>query len=238
LKLKNVRKGVTIQIIPMPFRQSLVFFAIPALVAVAGHYMLWPFFMGLGVSEEYAYHYQALIAFTFLIVAALVAYVVDGNPIDWPSFKSRFRLFGLDTIGWTWTIGGITVEALLSLGATVLAVKVYDLMRFTPPEIYPSGPITNLPLLMFVLSMNIVSEELWWRGYILPRQEMQHGRYTWVIHGVLWAFFHAFKWWAVPFMLITTWITPFVCQRTKNTTPGFIIHFALNGLGILLADKI
>jgi len=235
LKRINMGKGVAGQISPMPFWQSLVFFGIPSLVAAAGHYLLWPLFVGFGVSEEIAYHLQALVAFTFLLVAALVAYVAEGNPLDWSSFKSRFRLFGLDRTGWRWTIGGLTVDALLSLGATVLAVWVYDVLKFTPPDIYPSGPITNLPLLLFVLSMNIVSEELWWRGYVLPRQERRHGRHAWAIHGVLWAIFHAFKWWAVPFMLITTWIIPFVCQRIGNTTPGFIIHFVLNGLGILLS---
>jgi len=229
-----MRKGITEQIKPMPFWQSLIFFGIPALVAAAGQYVLWPFFMGVGVSEEIAYHYQALVVFTFLLSAALVAYVIEGNPLVWSSFRRRFRLFGLDRRGWKWTFGGLLTGGLLSLVATVLAIQVYNILRFTPPDIFPSGPMTNLPLGAFVLFMNIVSEELWWRGYILPRQEKQHGRYAWAIHGVLWAFFHAFKWWAVPFMLITTWIIPLITQRIGNTTPGIIHHLVLNGLGILL----
>jgi len=233
-KRKTMRKGITEQIKPMPFWQSLIFFGIPALVAAAGQYVLWPFFMGVGVSEEIAYHYQALVVFTFLLSAALVAYVIEGNPLVWSSFRRRFRLFGLDRRGWKWTFGGLLTGGLLSLVATVLAIQVYNILRFTPPDIFPSGPMTNLPLGAFVLFMNIVSEELWWRGYILPRQEKQHGRYAWAIHGVLWAFFHAFKWWAVPFMLITTWIIPLITQRIGNTTPGIIHHLVLNGLGILL----
>jgi len=234
-KRKTLRKGITEQIKPMPFWQSLIFFGIPALVAAAGQYVLWPFFMGVGVSAETAYHYQALVVFTFLLSTALVAYVIEGNPLDWSSFRRRFRLFGLDRRGWKWTFGGLATDILLSLAATVLAIQVYNILKFTPPDIFPSGPITNLPLVTFVLFMNIMSEELWWRGYVLPRQEKQHGRYTWAIHGVLWAFFHAFKWWAVPFMLITTWIIPFIAQRTGNTTPGIIIHLVLNGLGFLLS---
>jgi len=91
-KRKTMRKGITEQIKPMPFWQSLIFFGIPALVAAAGQYVLWPFFMGVGVSEEIAYHYQALVVFTFLLSAALVAYVIEENPLDWSSFRRRFRL--------------------------------------------------------------------------------------------------------------------------------------------------
>ena len=233
-----MRNGVTEQIKPMPLWQSLIFFGIPTLGGVVGHYVLWPFLIGVGVSEEIAYHYQALVMFTFLLSAALVAYVIEGNPLDWLSFRNRFRLFNMNMSvnrrEWKWTFGGLLTVLPLSLVSTVLATQVYDLLKFTPPDIYPSGPMTNLPLMAFVLFMNIISEELWWRGYILPRQERQHGRYAWAIHGVFWALFHAFKWWAVPFMLITTWIIPFIAQRTENTTPGIVIHLVTNGLGILL----
>ena len=233
--MKTVKTEIPEHIKPMPFGQSLMCFGVPALLAVVGQYRLYPFFVSLGVSEEPAYHYQMLVVFTFLLMAALVAYLIEGNPLDWFSFKRRFRLYGLDRRGWKWTFGGIVTQMLLSLVATVLAIQVYGFLSFTPPDIFPPGQIRDIPLMMFVLFMNVISEELFWRGYILPRQEKQHGYYTWAIHGVLWAFFHAFKWWAVPFMLFTTWIVPFISQRNENTTPGIIIHFVLNGLGILIS---
>jgi membrane protease YdiL (CAAX protease family) len=190
--------------------------------------------MSVGVSEETAYHFQMLVVFMFLLSSALMAYMIEGNPHNLVSFRRRFRLFSLDRRGWKWTFGGLVTQILLSLVATVLAIQVYNILKYVPPDVSPSGPIMNLPLMALVLFMNVISEELWWRGYILPRQEKQHGRYTWAIHGVLWAFFHAFKWWAVPFMLFTTWIIPFITQRNENTTPGIIIHLIINGLGILL----
>ena len=230
-----MKTEITEHIKPMPFWQSLMCFGVPALMAVMGQYVLYPFIASLGVSDETAYHYQMLVVFTFLLMAALVAYILEGNPLDWSSFKRRFRLFGLDRRGWKWTFGGIVTQIVLSLIATVLAIKVYDILNFIPPDIFPSGPIMNTPLMVFVLIMNVISEELWWRGYILPRQVKQQGHYTWAIHGVLWAFFHAFKWWAIPFMLFTTWIVPFISQRNENTSTGIIIHFVLNGLGILIS---
>jgi membrane protease YdiL (CAAX protease family) len=226
--------GIAEQIKPMPFWQSLVFFGIPALLGVLGHYFLSPFFLVVGASEENAYYFQALVVFVFLLIASVVAYVVEGNSLDLSSFRRRFRLFGMGRREWKWTFGGLATQALLSVLATVLAPELFGLLDFDPPVIYPSGPITNSPLMAFVLFMNIVCEEFWWRGYILPRQELQHGRFTWVVHGILWAFFHAFKWWSVPFMLLTTWIIPFVAQRLKNTAPGIIIHLIINSLGIII----
>ena len=106
-KRKTMMKEIAEQIKSMPFWQSLIFFGIPALVGVVGQYVLYPFLLGVGVSEETAYHCQALVVFTFLLSAALVAYVIEGNPLDWSSFRRRFRLFGLDSRGWKWTFGGI-----------------------------------------------------------------------------------------------------------------------------------
>ena len=220
---------------PMRFWQSLVFFGVPALVAELGQYVLYPFFTSLGLSYETAYHYQMLVVFTFLLIAAIVAYILEGNPLEWSSIKHRFRLHGLDRIGLKWTFAGIVTQVALSVVSTILAIKVYDFLNFTPPNIFPPSSIVNMPLMMFVLFMNVISEELWWRGIILPRQELQHGRVTWAIHGVLWAFFHAFRWWGVPFMLFTTWIVPFISQRNKNNTPGIIIHFVINELGLLIS---
>jgi hypothetical protein len=107
-----MKAEVTVQIKPMPFWQSLIFFGIPALVAAVGQYVLWPFFMGVGLSEETAYHYQMLVGFAFLLSAALAAYVIEGNPLDWLSFRRRFRLFGLDRRGWVWTFGGLITQIL------------------------------------------------------------------------------------------------------------------------------
>jgi membrane protease YdiL (CAAX protease family) len=168
-----------------------------------------------------------------LVVAALAAYVLEGRPLTWIAFANRFRLGRMSGRAWLWTITGLLVMGVLSLAANLLLPIIWRAMRFTPPEAYVEGA----PALWFTmvnLALNIAGEELWWRGYILPRQELQHGRWTWLVHGVLWALFHSFKWWVVPAMLITCLVIPFVAQRTKNTWPGIVIHFSVNGLGILL----
>jgi membrane protease YdiL (CAAX protease family) len=168
-----------------------------------------------------------------LVVAALAAYVLEGNPLTWAAFAERYRLGRMRRRDWGWTLGGLLVMGVLSLGANIALPLAWRALRFTPPEAYVEGA----PALWFTLvnlAFNILGEELWWRGFILPRQELVHGRWTWLIHGVLWALFHAFKWWVVPAMLVTCLVIPFIAQRTRSTWPGIFIHFGINGLGILL----
>lgn len=89
-------------------------------------------------------------------------------------------------------------------------------------------------ILLFQMMFNAMSEELWWRGYILPRQELSYGTRAWVVNGLLWALFHApvYPWLALaqlPFYLAV----PFVTQRIKNTWTEMLIHFVLLALALI-----
>ena len=75
---------------------------------------------------------------------------------------------------------------------------------------------------------NILGEEFWWRGFMLPRQELTHGRYTWIVHGVLWAVNHLFQKWTLPVLLITALIYAYGVQKCKNTWITVIVHGLLN----------
>jgi len=54
-----------------------------------------------------------------------------------------------------------------------------------------------------------------------------------LIHGLMWAFFHAFKWWQIPGLLPLALGISLICSRTKNTTPGIVIHLVVNSLGLI-----
>jgi len=83
---------------------------------------------------------------------------------------------------------------------------------------------------------NIAGEELWWRGYLLPRQEAASGAVAWLYHGILWAAFHLFLQpaaWDMIRMMPTCCALAFVAQYRKNTWPGIIAHTVGNS-GILI----
>jgi membrane protease YdiL (CAAX protease family) len=83
------------------------------------------------------------------------------------------------------------------------------------------------------LVLNIIGEEFWWRGYIFPRQEIAFGKYTWIVHGLMWPFFHIFKYWDIPALIILHLPFSYMIYRTKNTTTGILLHFILNGIQLI-----
>jgi membrane protease YdiL (CAAX protease family) len=223
---------------PMAFAESILLFGIPGVLLAASLWWLRPALTAAGVPDFLSYTFSLTIINLGLLAAAVIGHVREGNPLTWSAFAQRMRLTRMNGSIWLWAIGGTLLFGALALLIEPRALAVYraigyEIPMYTIPEAATAfGAITSH---LIVLFFNIVGEELWWRGYILPRQELTHGKLTWLVHGTLWACFHMFKWWAVPFMLITCQIIPYVAQKTKNTWPGMINHILINGAGAIMA---
>jgi membrane protease YdiL (CAAX protease family) len=91
-----------------------------------------------------------------------------------------------------------------------------------------------LPVLVMTITLvvNVLGEEFWWRGVVLPRQELAFGRWTWVVHGLMWAVFHIYKWWDVMSLVPISLGLAFVCTRYKSTTPGIVFHSITLGVAL------
>ena len=193
---------------PMPLLESILLFGIPAILLAASLRWLWPALMNAGMARPSAYVLCLTLVNAGLLVAALTGYHLEGNPWTWSAFFERMRLSRMTGRIWLWTLGGTLLSGALALAINSLAMMTYRAIGFAMPDM-TSGVMT-VWMHVVVLFFNIVGEELWWRGYIQPRQELTHGKLAWLVNGTLWACFHMFKRWAVPFMLITCQIIPFV----------------------------
>ena len=222
----------TPRIWPLYLPEALLMFGIPTALLALGVWVVWPALMTAGMSRGYANAAVFIVFSSLLIVAALVAYVLEGNPLTWSAFSVRYRLQMPGWRTWLWTLGGLLVAVVAALGLNALILALYKAIGFTIPD--QSSGLTDIPVLTLIVLTNIIGEEMWWRGYILPRQELVYGSRTWLVHGVMWAFFHSFKPWAVPVMLLYCLIIPFIAQCTRNNWPPVIIHFLINGSGILM----
>jgi membrane protease YdiL (CAAX protease family) len=69
--------------------------------------------------------------------------------------------------------------------------------------------------------LNIMGEEVLWRGVILPRQETVSGKNAWIINAIGWQLLLT--------MIPILFILPFVVQKTRNRWTAVVIHGVING---------
>jgi membrane protease YdiL (CAAX protease family) len=243
---------------PMGLKLSLLYFGIPAMAVVAAYYGFRPWLESIGYSELVSYLAALAVPLALMFAAALIAYHrVDGWPLTREAFAARMRYPRLRLSDVLWGIGiailgmgfsfGIFSQIALFLVHSGLVPLPAGLPALDNPQIEMSLDILKkiaggqirgqwaILLLYFVqYFFNIAGEELWWRGYILPRQELTFGRFTWLMHGLLWACFHVFKWWDIITLIPICLLIAYTSQKRQNNWAGLIAHAIINGMGLIL----
>lgn len=241
---------------PLGILPSLGYFFLPAGVCFFFVYALMPWVHQQGWGELATVLFGLTLPLLGLLAASLTAFVLEGSPRSRAAFVQRFRLERPrpSTLLWSLAVLAGMVLGFVLLGWTVPWLLQFPL--FAPPEFLPpivdprhaGGPFTPdgrflgvaLPgqwwivaVYAGILAVNILGEEFWWRGYILPRQERAFGRWTWLVHGLLWTGFHVFWKWNLLVLLPGCLVLAFVAQKTRSTWPGILAHTAINGLGLV-----
>ena len=160
----------------------------------------------------------------------------DGYLLNWQTLTKRLRLHKITLKDLLWIIIGMIVCSLIS----VIVIWIWSLLSdsynlnelkgMSPIKIYPligkeRFAIILLPIFYF---FNYFGEELLWRGYILPRQELTHGKYAWIINAGLHLIFHlSFSIKALIFFIPFMLLMPYITYKRKTTYPSIIIHILL-----------
>lgn len=243
---------------PLPLWRALLYFGLPALGFRLAFYNLLPFLLGLGLTPFRAFVVTVTVPTAILLALALGFFKAEGNPITWAALTDRLRLKWLTGRDWLWLIGGLAVAFLVGgLLRPTASVLIAAFPALNPPAFFPAvlNPNMTLSAQIFadyiaepvrgnwqlivlqvvVLFFNIVGEEFWWRGIILPRQQLVHGRFTWLVHGVFWTLFHVpFYPWQLFALMPVCLVLAFVCQKTGNNTTGLVMHAVYNGTSLIL----
>lgn len=239
---------------PLKAAASLLLFGVPATITFVAFHFLRPWIESWGYDELTSFLASLIIPLSLLFLAALAAYHMEGHSWTWHAFAERMRL---PRLRWRDVLWGLAIFVVGGLGVGLFSALVLSLIEkgwmpipsqlpgiadprvtFTPALLaYWAGGMIHgrwdiALLYLAVFFFNVVGEELWWRGYILPRQELAFGRNTWWIHGVMWAFFHVFKWWDILPLLPMCLITAYCAQRTRTTWGGLIGHVLSNGMSM------
>jgi membrane protease YdiL (CAAX protease family) len=150
---------------------------------------------------------------------------------------ARMRVHRLRGVEWAWTV--VTFVALSAASFVIANVLMPRFGLDATPFFFQNMPLAPgdrwilgvWPIFFF---FNIFGEELLWRGYIQPRQELLTGRWTWLVHGLLWATWHV----PMGFDLIIAslpifFILPAVVQLTRNTSVAIVVHSVFGAFGFL-----
>ncbi len=154
---------------------------------------------------------------------------------DAPSlWRDRLRFRRMDRSDWLWALGGLA-----AIGVATGAIQGLLILFRGEVDLHPTfmafeplgpGRYWILAAWLPFWVVNILGEEVVWRGVVLPAQEHALGRAAWLANGAGWFLFHlAFGWELMLVLLPICLILPWIAQRTRNSWVAVILHGGLNG---------
>lgn len=171
----------------------------------------------------------------FFMAIYLTEKEVNSNTLK--DLFTRMRIKKLSKEDWAWTI--ITFLLLCVSSFLIATVLMVSLGVNATPFFFKNMPLNGghmwilyaWPIFFF---FNIFGEEFLWRGYIQPRQELQLGKWTWIVHGLLWAAWHVPM--GLDLVMVSSpifFILPAIVQLRKNTSIAIVVHAIYGAFGFL-----
>jgi len=224
---------------PIGVFHSCLLFGIPATVFFVVCRVLIPLLhQNYGLHPALSWFIGGLITFVPLFITSIFLVRKDGF-VSRNEMYQRFRLRKMSGRDWKFALGGlllIFVSTGLIMGISKLLYLKFGIHEIeTTPSFMKFEPFQgNERLLLLVwlvmFFFNIFGEELMWRGYILPRQEISLGNKAWIFNAMLWFVFHiAFGIDLLILLVPILIILPYAVQKTGNTLVGIWIHALMNG---------
>ncbi len=221
---------------PLNFKDSFLLFGGASIALILGTWYLIPWLSDSTGIETIVFWFLVAGLGIFLPLLIVAYFIIrgEGYKLNRELWRERLRFKSMTKEDWLWSAGGI-----ISIG--IFSSVIMKLLE------YFAGPIEHQPAFMsfeplsagryWILAvwlpywlLNIMGEEILWRGVMLPRQEIVFGKYTWLIHGCGWALFHiAFGWQLFLTMLPILFIQSYVVYKRKNSWTGVVIHAVING---------
>ncbi|MBN2546997.1 MAG: CPBP family intramembrane metalloprotease [Spirochaetes bacterium] len=231
---------MNIKLKPMKLFHSIILFLIPAIYFLFIAYIIIPFFNNkLFIHPALSWFIGGIFVFLPLFITALVLVYFDHKTFDFKFVLARLRIKRITKKDFFYILFGLILIFMFT-GFIMFISKIFNIYFKIPliktnPPFMEFDPLTGyeryyLIIWLFMFFFNIVGEEILWRGYILPRQELEHRNFSWVINSILWLVFHACFGAGLIILLIPIIIVlPYIAYKTKNTLNGIIIHALLNG---------
>jgi len=187
------------------------------------------------------------------LAAGLALLRREGYWLSIDALRNRIRLRWPK--GWkAWALAGIVL--ILGMGLSMAMEPVNGALAsvpgFTPPLWWPAAsnptievrsaadvfPDINLEgnypfvflYLVIGLVFNIFGEEIYYRGYLLPRMRAAFGRWDWVANAVLFTLKHVYQRWLYPGILVGGLCYAFAAGPLGSLPMAMVYHWAGNFL--------
>ncbi len=244
---------------PLGWKASLIILVVVAAALYITHYILVPNYVeSTGKPYLIGYLWGWVVTVGLIFIAALVLYTLEGHPPTWESFALRFRLDRMPKVDWLWSLLVLIVAAGCMFGLSFTADWLAQIPFFAPhplfpPELQPNAAANLIPgqfmgvtlkgqwwlvVVYFVgWVLNILGEEFFYRGWMLPRQAAAFGKYAWLVNGTMFCFQHFMQ----PWNFLAIWpgalFMAFVVQYRHNTWIGIVQHGLMNFSAFIIIIK-
>jgi hypothetical protein len=219
---RNFEQEGTTQKVPQYNLWMILFmFAWPAAWFLFLIYVIGPLTLAPdGTLPTWSFHLIWLLGNGVELVAALIILRREGYRLTPRALRERINWRFPDKL-WKWGafVGALVFAIAVSMflapfGRSIAAVlpppdwmPLHPLKEITGLlDVYPDVNFAgNVPFSLYrvvVLGfvMNMVGEELYYRGALQPKMRGVFGRWDWVANGILFALKHVYFWWRVPFL--------------------------------------
>jgi membrane protease YdiL (CAAX protease family) len=231
----------------MPLKLSVLYFGIPTLYFWLLTKYLTPYLNHtIGMHPAISWFMTGFLVFIPLFFAAFLFAKKEDSAGSFKALLMRLRLKKFTKRDWAWAIGGLMAVLVLTglvfgVSSMLSAELGVPTLKTTPGfmefESFKAAERWMLSVWLCMFFFNIVGEEIFWRGYILPRQEIAHGKYAWIVNSILWGLFHvSFGRDLLIILVPTLLILPYAVYKTKNTAVGIFIHGVFNGPMFILVS--
>lgn len=231
---------------PISTAQALLLFGIPSILFLVICRILIPLLhQSYGLHPALSWFIGGFLVFVPLFVLAIYLTRKDGFQTKSEIF-SRLRLQKMSSRDCKYAL--ISTLAVMILTGAIMGISKFLNTQFGIPEIQTTPSFMEFEpfqgneryLLLVWLIMfffNIFGEELMWRAYILPRQEISMGKSAWLFNALLWVLFHiCFGIQLLILLIPILFILPYAVQKTQNTWVGISIHALVNGPAFVMVS--
>lgn len=232
----------------------ILVFLIPSAVAFTGFRFVLPALVEGGLPSIIAWPAVASIMLFGFVLVAIIFLNKEAKELN-ISFQERACLKTISLKQWGVYVGILILGMITTIVFSKASILLTQIPGLSVPEYFPfflnpaidpmntessmltpgfvlKGATWMIPFIAITLFLNILTEELYFRAWLLPKLS-KYGNLSWVINGGLFALYHSFQLWLLPQILPVSLFVAYVVYKSRSIWPALVFHMLVNILTVL-----